>query len=364
MSSAEAQFIVDSRDQLPLPKYSVLHSSGYLIIPLIGFMCALAYVRDDGRCMRFLHIVLGVNFAVAAACILQYVVAPQTLLWTAKHHYRAAFTGTFVNPNTAATHFGFLLVMALALSLRQLERIGPAAYTLRRHSDVERRHLRRLGAYAVATFLFLIALLLTKSRAGILASLVGVAGFVAAWVYFAFRRRTTAARALAISVISVLGVFVVFAFFGERLALRLQDQGLIEPGRLCTYASTWNAIREASWWGTGLGTFQDVFPAYRSPECGLYGHWEMAHSVFLEGGLVLGAIVPVCVLVIYFQLIKTFGAGVRDRRRFRFVPLSSLGLLIILTLHSLVDFSLQVPGFSLAAAAVLGAGAAVSLRFR
>jgi hypothetical protein len=91
------------------------------------------------------------------------------------------------------------------------------------------------------------------------------------------------------------------------------------------------------------------------------GYWEMAHSVFLEAWLSLGVAFPVVLAIIYYQLIKTYAYGYRQRQRFRFVPLASLGILALLTLHSLVDFSLQIPGMAVVAALILGASATVSL---
>ena len=345
------------------PHYQALYSAGYVLIPLVGFMCALVYIRDDWRYMRFVHIVIAVNLVVTAFCVAQYVVSPGSLLWADKRYYRDSFTGTFINPNTAATHFGVLLILALSLSLRQLERTNVYRLLFIQHNPNERdrTHLRMLIGYAAVAFVFLLALLLTKSRAGILSALAGVAVFIAAFAFFALRRRFSTPGALAMSFLSLLAPVALFTVFGERFLLRLRDQGLIEEGRICTYVSTWNAIKDGPWWGTGLGTFQDVFPAYRSSACGLYGYWEMAHSVFLEAWLGMGVLFLPCAALVYYHLIKTYGRGVIARRRYRFVPLACLGLLLLLTLHSLVDFSLQVPGFSLLAAGVLGAGAAVAV---
>ena len=363
ISSEAARFIEDVPSPVSVLGYQILQSTGYVLIPLIGFMCALVYIRDDGRYTSFVQTVLGLNLAITVFCLGQYIVSPRSLLWADKLHYLDAFTGTFVNPNTAATHFGFLLMLALSSTLRLLERANPYRLIFVQDRLSARDHgiVRMLTVYAIATFVFMIALLLTKSRAGIISTLVGVVGFVASFSYFALRRRASLARAMGISALSVLAVAAVSAFFGQRLLLRLQDEGLVEAGRLCTYESTWNAIKEGSWWGSGLGTFQDLFPSYRLPACGLYGHWEMAHSVFLEGWLALGIVFLPCVVVVYFQLIRTYARGVLARRRFRHVPLCCLCLLLVLTLHSLVDFSLQVPGFSLVAAAILGAGATVAL---
>jgi O-antigen ligase len=361
--SEAVRHIAEEPEPLLALGYQRLQAAGYVLIPLVSFMCALAYVRDDGRYLSFVHAVLGANLVVAVLCLGQYIAAPRSLLWADKRHYLDAFTGTFVNPNTAATHFGVLLILALSLTLRQLELAGLGRLMLvqRRWSPKDEQIVRMLIAYTAATFAFTVALLLTKSRAGIISTLLGVAGLVASFYYLSLRRRASLMRTLGISAFGLFAVGVVVVVFGQRLLLRLQDQGLIESGRLCTYEATWNAIREGPWWGFGLGTFQDVFPAYRNPACGLYGYWEMAHSVFLEGWLALGVAFLACVVVVYYQLIKTYGRGMLVRRRFRFVPLGCLCLLLVLTLHSLVDFSLQVLGFSVAASAMMGAGAAVSL---
>jgi len=362
----EAQLMGVSEDQLAFPRYAVLVATGYVLIPLAGFLCAVLLVHDDMRHARFVQLLVAVNLGIAAFCIAQYVLAPQWLLWTSKVHYRNALTGPYINPNTAATHYGLVLIVALGIALRQYQRVDLAAYLDRKvATPPEARELRLFAFYAIAAFTFFIALMLTRSRAGILAALLGATLLVVAFVYDAVRRRASFARALGLSLLSLVGVLAVFSVFGERILLRLEHQGLIDQARLCAYQSIWTAIAQGKWWlGTGLGTFADIFPAYRQPACGLYGHWEMAHSVFLEGLLTLGVLFLACAALAYYVLIKAFAHGVVHRRRYRYVPLTCLGILLMLTLHSLVDFSLQIPGFALAAAAVLGSGAAVSLRSR
>lgn len=362
---AEAQLIGGDTAQLAFPRYAVLIAGGYALIPPAGFLGAVLLVRDDIRYVWFVQALMAINLGVAAFCIAQYVLAPRWLLWAPKIHYLDALTGPYVNPNTAATHYGLLLIVALGLGLRQYERVDLLAYQHRVATPSEARELRLFAFYAATALTFLIALMLTKSRAGILAALLGVTLLVASFVYYAVRRRAPFARALGLSLLSLAGILAVFSVFGERILLRLEYQGLIDQARLCAYQSVWTAIMQGKWWlGTGLGTFADVFPAYRQPECGLYGHWEMAHSVFLEGLLTLGVLFLLCAALVYYVLIRAFAHGVVHRRRYRFVALTCLGVLLMLTLHSLVDFSLQIPGLALVAAAVLGSGAAVSLRSR
>jgi O-antigen ligase len=359
--------VVGDAATVPASRFQPLHATGYVLIPLAAFMCALVYVSDDRRYVRFVQTAIGASALVTAASLLQHAAWPHMLLWTRKSHYLDAFTGTFVNPNTAATYYGTLLLVSLSFALRQAERAGvgsvfltpaPQAYARQQHD------LRMLLAYAGTACLFAVALALTKSRAGILSSFVAVAIFVAAYTYLSVRRSGSQVRAIAAGAGAMLIAAGLFLAFGERVLLRLHTQGLLEQGRLCTYDATWKAIKDSSWWGTGLGTFQDVFPAYRVPACGLSGHWEMAHSVFLEGWLSLGVVFLACTAVAYFGLIRVYGRGLLERQRYRFVPLAALCLLLLLTLHSLVDFSLQVPGVAVVAAALLGAGAAVASRER
>jgi hypothetical protein len=63
----------------------------------------------------------------------------------------------------------------------------------------------------------------------------------------------------------------------------------------------------------------------------------------------------------YLVLIVTFIHGVKVRHRFRFVPVIGLAALILASLHSLVDFSLQIPGVGVYFAAIMAATVTVSL---
>lgn len=337
-----------------------LQSVGYVLLPFATFMAALLFIRDDARYLTFLHILLATGFVVTTVALAEFIVSPRTLLLQPKLHYLGSFTGTFVNPNTAATYFGTMLLLSLSLCLRQFAEI-------RRHQRMIRRtptnpRMRIFLVYCGWTLVFTVALLLTRSRGGNLSSTIAIAVFIGAYAFFAARKRGATVRLRSVGALAAVGtVIVLFAILAQRVMLRIQTEGLFEKGRLCTYQSTWQAIQDHFWLGTGLGSFQDVFPAYRNPECGMSGYWEMAHSVYLEGWLSLGAPFLLLLVVVYYQLIKTYAYGYRHRHRFNFVPLTALAILLLLSLHSLVDFSLQIPGMAVFAALVLGAAAAVSL---
>ena len=349
--------IGDAHDAIAVARYQPLYSLGYVLLPFAAFISALIYVRDSDRYTRFLNIVIGVGCIVTVVCIAQYHYTPGALLWAEKQHYHGSFTGSFVNPNTAATYFGVVLLMALSAGLGQLERVNVLRLLYARRDPTGSDHLRwgPLAAYLGAAFVFFVALMLTQSRAGILSSLAGAACLIGAFAYLALRRKTSLLVALGLTALVLSGGALLLSFYGGRFLRRLDLEGLVDEQRACTFKSTWQAIEDHFWHGTGLGTFQDVFPHYRLPECGIYGHWNMAHNLFLEGMLSLGvAVFAVCGLVVYFLLIGTYVRGMRERRRLRFVPLACLCIIVTVTLHSLVDFSMQIPAVAVLACAVLG----------
>ena len=357
------RFIGDPDGVISASRYQPLHSLGYVLLVIAAFICALVYVRGEPRYMTFLHVILATSSAITLVCLVQYAQAPYSLLWAEKKHYMGSFTGTFINPNTAATYFGLMLLLSVAVGLRQLEEVNLSRLLLARSrwSMHEQRRLRAFLVYAAAAFIFSLALLLTKSRAGILSSLAGVALFAAIVVFLLLRRRASALAAAGLTTLCLLGGAALFILYGGLVMRRLEIEGLSDEARLCVYDATWRAIDTNLWRGTGLGTFQDILPSYRLPACKLYGYWDAAHNFFLEGLLVLGGVFLACTALIYYKLLGAFIHGIRERRRLRFVPLACLCLLVIVTLHSLVDFSLQIPGVGVAIAATLGAGCAISL---
>jgi O-antigen ligase len=205
----------------------------------------------------------------------------------------------------------------------------------------------------------LVALVLTHSRGGIAATFVGLA-LSAGWIGYVFTPRLSAPRRGMVGLALVAVLVVAFASFAAQGILRAEYQGL-DDARWCTFRSTLRAIADHPWLGTGFGTFQDVFPAYRDPACGIYGFWSHAHDVYLEGYLGLGLAFALLLTFCIGILVRTFAVGYRQRRRYRFAPIIGIGCLLLVMLNSLVDFSIEIPGVAVYLEAVLGAASVLSL---
>ena len=156
-----------------------------------------------------------------------------------------------------------------------------------------------------------------------------------------------------------VALLTLYVLAGNVVA-RYYEEGLMDHTRLSLYRATLRMILDHPWFGTGLGTFALAFPAYRSDDISMYGIYDRAHSTLLE--LAAEAGLPLAGIVVIGWMIA-FGAlahGVRSRRRERIIPAAALSVGLLAALHSLVDFSLQIPGFAIVVFGLLGVGVAQS----
>jgi O-antigen ligase len=147
---------------------------------------------------------------------------------------------------------------------------------------------------------------------------------------------------------------------GAGVSGRFDLQGLADEGRLESYRSTLRMIGDHPWFGTGLGTFAWSFPAYRSANVSMWGIWDLAHSTPLELTAELGLPFTGLVVIAWIIILTVLVHGVRFRRRDVIVPVTALSVAALAVMHSLIDFSLQIPGYAIIVFALMGAGLAQS----
>ncbi|WP_182422187.1 O-antigen ligase family protein [Aureimonas sp. ME7] len=344
-----------------------------ILAPLLVFASVLLLYRSDRDALRLLRFLAVLGSLVAVFGIVQHFAFPNTLLWAPKRAYRDSLTGVFANRNTAATFLGCTMLLLMGLAARRLNgRPAPLALWVLMTEPGRARREWPLVLTVLALFVVAIAVFLTKSRAGVTSSLMAAA--ILAFLLQARRpvRRRSRTRqrsrwrrrsarwfgSTAILVVLLGGALVVF---GGQTLRRVSLAGFNDD-RFCVLPGMWRAARDAWPMGTGAGTFDLVFPAYRDPTCGIYWVWDRAHNVFLEGVVTLGVVFPLVCALAYGVLLAALARGLRDRRRERFAPAVGLAVLALLTMHDLLDFSVQIPGMAVFAAALLGATVAISTR--
>lgn len=271
-------------------------------------------------------------------------------------------TSGFINRNSAATYFGMGTVAALGLLLHKARRILTRS---REASGRDIVHLwtegvsGSLGLNLVVFVLLFVALLATGSRGGILFTVVALLVLI---LLYGLRQDAGRQRSIAgpgwvlVVLASAVLIVGVFEMSGARVVSRLMHQGLESAARLDTYQRSLVAIGDYAWTGSGLGTFQDVFPAYRLEIAAGRQVWDKAHNDYLE--LVLGLGIPASMLVLagLAALVWRVMSGFFTRHRDAHYAAIAAGSAVLVALHSMVDFSMQMQANTLAFALFLGLG--------
>nr|WP_276576260.1 O-antigen ligase family protein [Bradyrhizobium zhengyangense] len=275
------------------------------------------------------------------------------VLWREKVLFRSVLSGTFPNRNTAAIYFGICSVLwALRLSRRLLDQ---RVFRQGRWRVANLSWDVGLGLSCGSFLLCFLAMMLTGSRAGIAISLIGICAAIA----ILFNREIRSRPAALWLLLPLLGgAALSFLVLGGQVGERLGKFGLSGGGRWEAYTSTWQIVSEHPYFGTGLGTFVSVFPRFRSGDVSIWGVWDRAHNTLLELASEIG--IPLATLVGFSWILALLALllGSLRRQKGAIFPLAGLVCGAMAVSHSMVDFSLQVPGLAVTVMALVGMGLA------
>jgi hypothetical protein len=327
------------------------------------FWIALQLCRDASRANLLLWSIAAIVCAYAAYGLVAFTLTPGSVLWS-KGHSRDVVTSTFINPNSFAAYTGIGLVAICGIILRlyrdEFETVeGSNRYRISTFIDVTGKKGLALLAGA---FVVLVALLLSGSRGGIAAAVLGLVCL--AIVTTRLRRRRSVEQREAILVFGALLVASAFVVFGDVLVGKIARQGFHDESRGAVYAITMGSILNVPLLGYGYGTFADVFPMFRDQSLSTWGMWEQAHNTYLEVfqglGLLFGSMLVGCVVLLVLRCVK----GAMARQQSEEIPCVAASVALLLGVQALVDFSLQMQAIAITFMAVLGAGVAQSTSSR
>ena len=290
---------------------------------VLVFLAAQAFrTLQDWR--DFFWFVMLFSFFVSGFGILQHLTFNGKLYWFREMHYGGIPFGPYVNRN----HFAGFAELAIPLPLVPLI-LGKA----RR----ERRFI--IGLLAL---LPIGALLLSASRGGIVAFAVELLFLLS----FVALKRAGSKHLLsggvvllaALSLVSWLGVRQVLSRFAS-----LQTLEVKEAKRASMRHGAWHIFLDHPILGTGLGTFQLVYPPYETLYDGkIVNH---AHNDYLEALAETGILGGLCCAWFVGVLFFTGLRALQDANHSFAAALRLAGLTGCcgIFVHSLVDFNLQIP---------------------
>lgn len=271
--------------------------------------------------------------------------------------YGHAVSGGFVSKNSFASFTGmaFLAGLSLVVEAGQYQIVSTRGW---------RTHLRTLLEFAAGrgapwlagSLVLFSALVASNSRAGLIATLVGLLLMFVLSIIISHARRRSRWTVVG-GVGAALSILALFMVNGQSLQSRFENlmetRGADELRPLMWDAAT-RAILDHPVTGLGLGTYGDAYNLYTDKFVPFVV--DRAHNDFLE--LTMGIGIPAAIAwVLAFAVLTGLccrGALMRHRRRI--FPVTAVGATMLIGFHSLFDFSLQMPAVSVLYAVVMGVG--------
>lgn len=335
------------------------YETGGAIIRLLTyggiFWLAFQFGQRNVRARQGLMWVSYAGMAYAFYGLIMYFLGLDLILFFQKTAYLDDLTSTFVNRNSYATYAGLGLICTSGLIMVMITQ----AVSSSRPAGAEGL-LRVIETVAekgwplvVGWLAQLLALFLSHSRGGLLATLLGLVTFLIAAASTRAVDRRLALTVGAVGAVLLAGFLLIN---GEAVVKRLLTTSFEEEDRPLVYERVSEAIHDAGALGTGYGTFEEVFRFYRTPD--IEGTFAKAHNVYLENLLELGVPAALALFAAVGGLAVLCVIGIRRRRQNAVYPCVGLGATVLVGVHAIVDFSLQIPAVTITYAFLMGIAAA------
>ena len=349
-----------SEGQIPAPVISVnpqasvsgaLCLSGYC---LVFFLCYRIAVVER-RAVRLLAIITLAGTAYALYGIALELSGSGYVLWYERDFEPGNLSSTFPNRNAFADYAALCLMCGYALMYRaRIRREDLDRGWLSAAISVSVFYLRRNGWLIYACAILFISILMTHSRGGLLVTMVSLTVLAGCAMRNALNRKF----ALISIVLLAVCAAILFGLVGGATMERFSRIDTASLERYEIFALTIKAIGDHPILGTGLGTFSDIFAAYRTET--LLPQIDFAHNSFLENALEMG--LPAATLF-YAGLMALFIFFVRSlvaNGHTHPYPALAISTMALGFSHSLFDYPDQFPAVAITFAAILGIAAARS----
>lgn len=327
------------------------YSALALLPPIAMFVAARAMEARELR--RLVIVLMAVALLESMLGVLQLGAQPRSPLYLGNPFGGGSATGTYVNRNHLA---GLLeMVLPLAMALWAAEVVPPRdarGEILREHPRHRDAKLARRVAFSAGLALMVVALLFTRSRAGVGFGLAALAG---ASLVLVWNARSITARvllALLAACALLLGAYIGLTPVFERFS----------PDELSvSYAARWSiataTLRGALDFlplGSGLGTFADAFPLYQAGS--VPGFVDHAHNDYVEALMELGVAAVAIVALLAYAYVSRWRslAQARLSRRLGYLQVGAGLGVAALAAHGLFDFNFHIPANALCFAFLAG----------
>ncbi len=316
----------------------------------LSFLIVLASLKWSLLTMKyFLFSVFMIASMQAVYGLWVFLTQSNVILWMEKIHYLDKPTGTFVNANHFAAYLSLIFVLLIAfMACKQQQQI--------RHQNTRQTIFNLFeqlySVFAICGVTLLVAILATRSFGGIGSLLVTILVALAVLLkqkisQKVFRRELIILSCMALMVLLIVFLIIAFSDYSilqkefDSIAFTIERRLEISTAALRMVADNWLL-------GVGAGGFYSSFSQYRDITVG-NSFYHFAHNDYLQFWAEYGLIgVMLCVAFVATCLHLNWKILQQSKNVYRrsFAYASFYGT-VLLGIHSLVDFPLQVPAYAL-----------------
>ncbi len=293
-----------------------------LCLYVLVFYLVFDLTASRRQIRRLVLALVTLGAAVAFLGLVKYSGAPILSIWR-DAGTATRLNSTFINPDHLAGYLAMLFCLGLGVFVQRSGQTAPL--------------------WVIALLLMLVAIGLSLSRGGWIATFAGVEFMILTVLW---DRRASKVKIVVIAVVLLLAAGLTLMASNPILERASTLQTVGDHPDLNTRVMAWKAtlrlIEESPVLGKGLGTFPWSFTRVRP--AGLMGRFYEAHNDYLQ--IAAGAGLPI-LAVLLWGLVVVYRIGLRTvtRVRSRFyagVCLGALSGISAILVHSLVDFNLQI----------------------
>lgn len=314
------------------------------LLPPLAVLLVTVNLREEAL-KRVMYVFLGMATFQAILALLQFGGGSQTAFRLTPTDFGEG-VGTYVNRN----HLAGLLEMALPISLGLL-----AASVGRKRSSsryVRNGFFAKLGyalshpprvnaamIFSTVSIAILLGVVFSRSRTGIGLAMVGIV--LSALLY---GRYIGGSRSKSLTTLfGVIGIALALVIGLAPVLERFSVDGALEDSRWTIFATSFKGAMTFFPFGSGLGTFPDVYWRFQPDSIGLFvnhAHNDYIEYLF-EAGMV-GMAVMIALLLIYAL---RWPSLLRHQHwsKLTFMQVGAGIGLFVMALHGLTDYNLHIP---------------------
>lgn len=305
------------------------------------YILTIQLLSRKGYVKKTVNIVIGLAAIIALLAIVQAVGSPDKIYWLRSVPDNASPFGPWINPNQFAGYMEMLSPLALGLFLFYKPRVRldePLRMRIVNFFTMPSSNFHFFLGFAAS--LMALSVFVSLCRGGILT--ITLSGFVFMLLYN--MKRPASGRGAILAIIGC--VFIATSWFGWDTIIAefnrgLTDSGELTDGRFDIWTDSKRIFQSFFLFGTGFGTYIDIFPSFRS----FAGHLiiDHAHNDYIElltdGGIIGFGLAAWFVLAVLGHGWKKI--MVRGDQYSVLLGIGAFTGIIAMLMHSVTDFNMH-----------------------